>query len=66
MVSSGRMAELKAEARYHRERYDLYKAKAYSSRPTSQARMLELERRSRGADSRLRAAELENASTAQD
>jgi hypothetical protein len=52
-----RIEELREEARYHRERYDLYKAKAYSSRPTNASRMRELERRSLGADSRLRAAQ---------
>ena len=61
MVSARRIEEIRAEARYHRERFDLYKAKAYGSRPTSEVRMRELERRSRGADSRLREAQQENA-----
>jgi hypothetical protein len=61
MIAARRIEEMKAEARYHRDRYELYKAKAYSSRPTSPVRMRELERRSQGADSRLRAAEQENA-----
>jgi hypothetical protein len=55
------MEELQAEARYHRERYDLYKAKAYGPRLTSVTRLQELERRHQGADSRLRAAVHENA-----
>jgi hypothetical protein len=61
MVSARRIEEIRAEARYHRERFDLYKAKAYGSRPTSDVRMRELERRSRGADTRLREAQQENA-----
>jgi hypothetical protein len=61
MIGARRIEEMKAEARYHRQRYDLYVAKGYSSRPTSSVRLRELERRSQGADSRLRAAEQENA-----
>jgi hypothetical protein len=61
MVSARRIEEIRAEARYHRERLDLYKAKTYGSRPTSEVRMRELERRSTGADSRLREAQQENA-----
>ncbi len=54
MIGARRLEELQAEARYHRERYDLYKAKTYGPRPTSDARLGELERRHRGAESRLR------------
>jgi hypothetical protein len=61
MISGRRIEELQAEARYHGERYQLYRAKTYSPRLTSEARLRELERRHRGADSRLRAAERENA-----
>jgi hypothetical protein len=61
MVSARRIEEIRAEAKYHRERLDLYKAKTYGSRPTSEVRMRELERRSTGADSRLREAQQENA-----
>jgi hypothetical protein len=61
MVGTRRMEELQAEARYHRERYDLYKAKAYGPRLTSVTRLKELERRHQGADSRLRSAVRENA-----
>lgn len=60
MIAPRRMEELQAEARYHRERYDLYKAKTYGPRLTSPARLSELERRHQGADSRLRSAEREN------
>ena len=45
--------ELEVEERYARERYQLYKAKAYGSRLTSAGRMRELERRSMLAKSRL-------------
>jgi hypothetical protein len=41
------LRELEAEARYARERYQLYKARSYSSRLTSPARLRELERRSK-------------------
>jgi len=61
MIGLRRIEELQAEARYHRERYELYKAKAYGPRLTSPVRLKELERRHQGADSRLRAAEYENA-----
>jgi hypothetical protein len=47
---------LRAEARYHRERYDLYRAKMYGPRPTSQTRLRELARLSEAADARLEAA----------
>jgi hypothetical protein len=62
VIGLRQIEELQAEARYHRERYDLYKAKAYGPRLTSASRLMELERRHRGADSRLRSAERENAS----
>jgi len=59
MPSARRIDELEAEARYQRERYELYKAKQYSSRPTSESRMRELERLHLGADARLQAARAE-------
>jgi hypothetical protein len=61
MISLRRIEEMKNEARYHRERYDLYKAKIHGSRPTSLTRLRELERRHLGADARLRSAQYENA-----
>jgi hypothetical protein len=61
MIGSRRMEEMQNEARYHRERYDLYRAKIHGSRPTSLERLRELERRHLGADARLRAAQRENA-----
>jgi hypothetical protein len=57
-VGRGRLEELEAEARYHRERYDLYRAKTYGARPTSDSRLRELERMHQGAASRLRRARL--------
>jgi len=56
MPSARRIEELEAEARYQRERFELYKAKQYSQRPTSDSRMRELERLHAGAEARLRAA----------
>jgi hypothetical protein len=47
---------LEAEARYARERYDLYRAKAYGPRPTSMARLRELQRVHEGAEARLKRA----------
>jgi hypothetical protein len=49
-----RLVMLEAEARYARERYQLYKAKAYGPRATSPTRLRELERTWRLAESRLR------------
>jgi hypothetical protein len=43
-TSAARLDELRAQAQYARQRYDLYKAKAYGPRLTSPARMRELER----------------------
>jgi hypothetical protein len=43
-VSDARLDELQALAQHARERYDLYKAKAYGPRLTSPARLRELER----------------------
>ena len=62
MTGSARIEDLIAEARYHRERHDLYRAKMYAQRPTTTARLKELERAHKGADARLRRAEQERAS----
>ena len=61
MSSSRRIDELQVEARYHRERYDLYRAKAYGPRATSPARLRELERACQAAEARLRHAKQEQA-----
>lgn len=49
--------ELRALARYHRQRYDLYRARAYWQRPTSPVRLRELERACHAAETRLAEAE---------
>jgi len=54
---AGRIAELRVEARYARERYDLYRAKMYGLRPTTITRFRELERIYQGANARLRRAQ---------
>jgi hypothetical protein len=57
MADLDQIADLRAEARHARERYDLYRAKMYGSRPTSMTRLRELERVSAAADARLLNAE---------
>jgi hypothetical protein len=49
------LAELEAEARYHRDRYELYRARirSGSSTPTSPVRLRELERSATAAAERL-------------
>ena len=54
-----RVEDLRAEARHARERVSLYRAKAYGPRPTSRARLRELERVADGAEARLERAEAE-------
>ena len=58
-MSSDHLDDLRAEAEYARQRFQLYKAKAYGPRPTRPARMRELERAWEQAQARLRAAEAE-------
>ena len=48
-----RLEELATEAQYARERYRIYRAKAYGPRPTSPNRLRDLERRSDLAEARL-------------
>jgi hypothetical protein len=57
MTGSSRLEELRAQARFDRQRYDLYRARAYGSRPVDQARMRELERAAAASAERLRHAE---------
>ena len=57
MRSSDRIDELTTEARYHRERLQLYRARFHGPRPATLMRLLELERLSEYADRRLRHAE---------
>jgi hypothetical protein len=62
MTTLHRLDELRVDARYHRERRDLYRAKMHGPRPTSPGRMRELERAFALSDSRLRRAEDEHES----
>ena len=48
---------LRDEARYRRERLELYRARLYAGRAASQGKLRELERASDGAAARLRRAE---------
>jgi hypothetical protein len=57
MDHDDRIADLRADARYARERLDLYRAKVYGPRATSMTRLRELERISAAADARLQHAE---------
>jgi hypothetical protein len=66
MPDSARIEDLQTEARYHRERYDLYRAKMYGARPTTMARLMELERAHHGAAARLRRAQQERKSLNRD
>lgn len=67
-MSTSHLDELRAQAQHARQRYDLYKARAYGQRPTSPERMRELQRASEQAEARLRAAQAQerNARTAAD
>jgi hypothetical protein len=56
-TDTDRLARLRQDARYHRERRDLYRAKAYGPRPTRPERLRELERTYDRAAERLSAAE---------
>jgi hypothetical protein len=49
--------DLRLEARYRRERYDLFRAKAYGGRLVIPGRLAELERAALGAEARLKRAE---------
>jgi hypothetical protein len=52
--SPARLDELQAQAQYARQRYDLYKARAYGPRLTNPARMRELEREAARTEANLR------------
>jgi hypothetical protein len=53
-----RLEQLGVEARYHRQRLDLYRARLYGGRALSPARLEEFERASDAAAARLRQAQL--------
>jgi hypothetical protein len=50
---SQRLEQLRAEARYHRQRLDLYRARFYGGRALSLGRLEEFERASDAAAARL-------------
>jgi hypothetical protein len=58
-VTPGRLDELETQARFARQRYDLYRARAYGPRPTSPGRLRELERECTRAEEALRFARAE-------
>ena len=60
MIETDRLQELRATARYHRERIALYRARAYGGSLTSATRLRELERASEFAALRLRRAQREH------
>jgi hypothetical protein len=51
-----RLEQLSAEARYHRQRLDLYRAQLYGGRALNPARLEEFQRASDAAAARLRRA----------
>ena len=51
--SDAHLEELRDQARFHRQRYDLYRAKAYGLRPINPVRLRELERAAVAAEERL-------------
>ena len=51
------LEDLEAQARYHRDRLALYRARVLSANPTSAGRLRELQRISTAADARLRHAQ---------
>jgi hypothetical protein len=56
-AGGARIGDLQEQARYHRDRYRLYRAKVHGRRPASLARLRELERVAELAESRLRRAQ---------
>ena len=52
-IAPADLGQLEAEERYHRDRLALYRARTYSSRPTSPARLRELGRIWEAAKARL-------------
>jgi hypothetical protein len=61
-----RLDELREEARYRRERLDLYRARMYGGRARNEYRLREYERASEGASARLRRAEARLSSSSAD
>jgi hypothetical protein len=57
-TEANELAALRMDARYHGERRDLYRAKAYGPHATSPERLRELERTAERATERLQFAEV--------
>ena len=57
MITASHLEQLRADARYLRQRRDLYRAKVYGPRPARVSRLEELERQYELAESRLQRAE---------
>jgi len=55
-ANSQRLEQLEAEARVARERFDLYRAKVYGTRPSSPTQLRKLQEASRYAEARLKRA----------
>jgi hypothetical protein len=58
-VNAARLDELRVQALHARQRFDLYKAKAYGPRATSPSRLRELERQSAQAQAAFQFAQAE-------
>ncbi|MGI9184738.1 MAG: hypothetical protein ACR2GZ_07210 [Solirubrobacteraceae bacterium] len=58
-AAAQRLNELEVQARFARQRYDLYKARSYGERPTSPGRLRELERECARAETAWRFAQQE-------
>jgi hypothetical protein len=56
-ITRRRLEELRAEAKYARDRYRLYRARVHSPRTTSPGRLRKLERASNLAEAMLRRAQ---------
>jgi hypothetical protein len=65
-ATGDRLEILRAEARFHRERYELYRARGYGMRPVSETRLRELERARDQSQARLEHAEREQRKGASD
>lgn len=61
MADTDELAALRADARYAREKFHLYRAKSYGLHATRPERLRELERRANETQERLRFAEREAA-----
>jgi hypothetical protein len=66
MAGSPCIEDLLAEARCHRHRYDVYRAKTSDLRSTTLARLRDLERAAQRAEARLRQAQHDGASHTRD